>query len=755
LRQQLAELEHEISASQQRATELKGNADREENRIHFHEERLRELESQNARALSEITQAEERKLLAEQEVADLVERIRGAEARVAELRTLLEERRCALTAVEQELIEKQRTLRQAQSDAFASAQTLSKVRNELTALDLQKEAHAVRIQKISAEKIQLEEERLRLEARITEFQANVEAEKAGVAAKRGTVEERQARLRELQQELQEAGRELDAITRRQAEVRSKLNVLEQLESSHEGFSSGALAALQGNGGVLGSLADRIRVPEGRHIAAVEAALGHHLQLVLAEQPETACSILSDLTAGRKGRASIAALRWNDASVGAPDSTAAQGADFGAPEVVATADTEAPTSTEAPVESASTVGEALPPGVSRLIDAVEADESVRPLLRGLLGRTLLAPTLDVASAARRQTGEDYDYVTEAGELLSRHGVFTGGTGNGNGKPSSSILARKNQITELRAQATQLLDEVETASRHRGALQAEQTELQAGLQEAQTELRAQEVAVATHQGEFNALVNSRRILEQRVDAVVYEIESLAAQEREGTEKREALAQRLVAAEAAETEAQLRVTTQTGEIEGLRLNRDEANAALTDTKVTFASEEQSLSGLARQRAPLEQRIREMGALVEQRRAECGGFLQRKAQSESDIVAARASIERLNHEREVVNGQIAELGSRRDGQVSASSKSTRSTRRRSQRVHHDHDRRRRARPHCKRGTPEEMAASGASTDWASVSDQVTALQKRIDEMGPVNLVAIEEYEEAEQRHTFLSAAA
>jgi chromosome segregation protein len=37
-------------------------------------------------------------------------------------------------------------------------------------------------------------------------------------------------------------------------------------------------------------------------------------------------------------------------------------------------------------------------------------------------------------------------------------------------------------------------------------------------------------------------------------------------------------------------------------------------------------------------------------------------------------------------------------------------------------------------------------------VAEQVGALQKRIDEMGPVNLVAIEEYEETEQRHQFLS---
>src|SRR3989475_9094380 len=53
---------------------------------------------------------------------------------------------------------------------------------------------------------------------------------------------------------------------------------------------------------------------------------------------------------------------------------------------------------------------------------------------------------------------------------------------------------------------------------------------------------------------------------------------------------------------------------------------------------------------------------------------------------------------------------------------------------------------------TPEEMAASGTATDWNAVAEQVTALQTRLDEMGPVNLVAIEEYEETEQRNPFLS---
>ena len=78
---------------------------------------------------------------------------------------------------------------------------------------------------------------------------------------------------------------------------------------------------------------------------------------------------------------------------------------------------------------------------------------------------------------------------------------------------------------------LQEKVAEASRKRGALLSEQTELQASLQEAQTELRQQEVAIATREGEFNALQNSNRLLHQKIETVVYEVTSLAAQEKEG--------------------------------------------------------------------------------------------------------------------------------------------------------------------------------------------------------------------------------
>ncbi|MBK8002172.1 MAG: AAA family ATPase [Verrucomicrobia bacterium] len=430
-----------------------------------------------------------------------------------------------------------------------------------------------------------------------------------------------------------------------------------------------------------------------------------------------------------------------------------------------------------------------------VSVVDSDASVQSLIGGLLGRMMIVPDLTAATAALRASNGEFDFVTATGELLTRHGIFTGGAGNGNGnKAPGSILGRKNQIAELQAQLAQIQEQVNEASRKKGALQSEQTSLQASLQQAQTELRNQEVAIAAHEGEFNALTNSQRSLNSKIETVVYEVQALAAHEQEGQQKRAALAEVVTQAEVREQASQTQVTEITTSLEQLRHQRDAANSVLTEAKVTLASEEQLCVSLARQKGPLEQRLRELAQIVQQRRNECSSFLQRKSQFETEIGESQRQIQRLTHEREVVNQHTAELVAQKETQdqaIGTREESLRELRRRltevqqlrgtlevelAQKTMSVQNLRERiqqkyqvniddVRSECititiadegpariQTLTPEEMAASGASTDWASVSDQVVALQKRIDEMGPVNLVAIEEYEETEQRHTFLT---
>jgi chromosome segregation protein len=239
---------------------------------------------------------------------------------------------------------------------------------------------------------------------------------------------------------------------------------------------------------------------------------------------------------------------------------------------------------------------------------------------------------------------------------------------------------------------------------------------------------------------------------------------------------------------------VTDLNGGIEGLRQQRDLANTSLTEAKVALATEEQMVASFSKQKVPLEQRIRELGQIVEQRRVEIGSAIHRKDQAEAEVEESKQQIERLRHERSQVGLQTAELMAQKgaqEGDIATREETLRSQRNRLTQLQQQRgtvdvelaqknmsvqNLRERIqqkyqvnlddiRSECitityadegpakvETLTPEQMAAVGAATDWNAVIEQVSALQKRIDEIGPVNLVAIEEYEETEQRHNFLT---
>jgi chromosome segregation protein len=578
------------------------------------------------------------------------------------------------------------------------------------------------------------------------------------------LEERQVRLRAIQGEITGAAQELDGVMRRQAEKRSRLNVLEQLDTQHEGFSQGALAALRQSSDVLGSIADRLRVPT-EHVTAVEAMLGHHLQVVLTAQPEAATRILGDLQANRKGRASIASL----------------------------------TLVTAGADAAGVMDPGEPPvrGAVAALGVVESDPEIRPLLEAWLGRAWIVADLAEATIGHAASGGRADFVTAAGDLLTRTGVYTGGAAGASGKTASSILGRKNQIAELQGELAGIQEAVEEAGRKKGALQAEQTALQASLEQARTELRQHEVAVATRQGEFNALQNSRRSLQLKFEGTVRDLEQLTAQEADGVEKRNRLAESLASSEVTEREAVERVADCTAAVEEYRTGRDAATSTLGDAKVALATEEQLMASHGRQRIPLEQRLRELGQLIDRLTGELGSFDGRRGQFQAEIEESRSQVERLRHERSTVADQVAikleekaaldadiqtreerlrdhrgrltQIQTRR-GQIDVElAQKTMSVESLREKITEKYQLRMEdIGPEVLRvvvpedgGIPKievlEVGKGGEGevevTDWGLVGTQVQALQKRLDEIGPVNLVAIDEYEETEGRHNFLNS--
>ncbi|MDP7291918.1 MAG: chromosome segregation protein SMC [Verrucomicrobiota bacterium] len=750
-RQQRGAIEKQVSEAQENDANLQAELERLESRIQFSHERIRELDEQVAKAYDDIAQAEQRRSDAEQELAEMQGKLGNADNAVGDKRRAVDEKQAACDALEEELGQRQEALRQAQSESYSVAQELTRVRNEINSIDLQKRGNTVRLEKLTSEKTQLEEESAKLREQLGQFSSDVESRRSTAQSHRGTVEERQQRLVELQEHLAKLTVELNDLLRVQAEKRSRLNVLKQLKASNEGVSAGAQAAISESEAALGLLADQIRVP-GEHVAAVEAALGRHLQLVITRQATDAQSILASLNEGKKGRADIVAL--NLISGGAP-----------------------------PAIDTAKLGEF---GGVAALGQVGCDAAVQPLLDRLLGRLVIVPDLDAAMRGRERHS-DLDFVTSAGELLSRHGVFSGGRGNGN--TSASLLARKNEIAGLEKELEGLGGNVDELSCEKGDMQGEQTSLQAGLQQEQNELRQQEVSIASSEGELKALENSQRVLAQKIEGVTFELESLAGQESEGSGKRDQLAAELVSLEEREVANSTLLGEVTGVVEGLRGRRDAANAELTEAKVGLASEEQLLASFRRQLEPLNVRIGELGQLVTQRRGDIEAAGNKKTQTEKEIADSTQRIGAVRVEREQSSGNIAGLllqKAEADQKVEEREEALRAVR---EELSSSQERRSKlevelaqnnmmaenlceriqekyqvvlqdVEPECLKVTGDEagslevetVADGGVETDWERVGEKVAELQDRIDRMGPVNLVAIEEYKEIEQRYAELT---
>ena len=756
LRQTLTGLDRKISATQQRGLELKSEVERHENRIQYNEQRMEELAAQHADAEADIAGAQERRKQVDAELEGINQQLSDSGHSLDRAHQHVSEKRSVVETAESEISQRQSELNGTNNEATQLTQRLTGSRNQLNALELQNQGNAARLEKLSAEKIQLEEERSKLETSLSEFERSVEDDSLHVETHRGTVEERQARLSVIGTDLSGTEESLDELLQRQAEAKSRKDVLKQLIESKEGFSAGAQTVLTQFDSAIGSLADQIRVPD-EHVRAVEAALGANLQLVITEQPQSADQMLQRLAQGEQGRASIVALELLRERGGAiPPSD-------------------------------------IPEGAMPALDIVEIDDPIQPLLQTLLGRTLIVDSLETATRLWRMSPGRFDYVTRRGESLSQQGVYTGGQGEG--KEHHSVLARRNQIDELATQLDALGRQIDESSRAKGQLLAEQTELQASLQNARDELSDREVAIATRKGEFKALQNSRQVLEQKIEAVVFEVQNLAEQEESSKGKSIELNARIRQLEERDRQIQSLIVGHETFIQEQRDHREVAQEELTEAKVALSKAEEQESSLQVQKSPMEQQLAELQRTLERAQQTLSESSERKVQFESQNAESRLEIERLRVDREACSEEITELtqgrnkqaadAERREMELSEKRNSLTEMQERKGEIEVEVTQKQMKQEQLidriqekydldlrelqgdvttinitadGQTTTETITAdethteTDAPTDWEVVRAKVEEMQNKIDSMGPVNLVAIDEYQEVEERFNFLN---
>lgn len=733
-RQRIQESEHRLADVRQAVQKVQAELERLLERREQLGVQAREVEAELARIDLEVQTAHERlaALAAEREATRqaLAAAERQSAARreaAAGLEARLEQRRAGMVDVRDRL----EALRLEQVRLAAERTDLMRAAGELRERESQLGRRAERLAREQAD-AQAEAERL-VAARQALESRRAEALSAlgSLAAERGRLAEALARAEQaLAQVEAEAAEHRLALAAR----RSSLEALQALERAREGYGAG-VRALFADGrsrieGIVGTVADLLEVPPDLE-RAVEAVLGERLQWIVVERFDQARSAVAWLQANQAGPATFLPL-----------------------DTVATTDRPGPPSGD---------GDGALEWLTRRVTA-----PAPALVGALLGRVALVDHLDRAEALWRANGVVATYVTPAGEVLGATGRLRGG-GTEPDAAASSLLARKRRIRELEHEVRRLQALAAAAGRRAAALGEEVGTLKARLPRVEGEIQSAEAERLAGDKDLEQVAREHERVRRHLETVRLEIEQV---EQEGLDTAGRLAdleQRIAAARAAEADHERAMATLRAALEAAQAEEAELVAELTACRVEVASIGERVEALGRELSRLdeiEEDLRRRLGQADARRAELGErriWLQQERRR-TDEAAREVAAERDRGEEEAralteahqalldeLRGIEADLG-----RVEVD------RRRLGGEIHEMELRATEWRVRRDELVLEVQRTHGVSADALAARHDPTvdvgALRQRIGELdellaaiGPVNLVADEEYRELDERLTFL----
>lgn len=384
-----------------------------------------------------------------------------------------------LISLNDEINENQKLIESVKGDVIDLLNYASEKRNVISGLNTMKLNLEKRLNQIQNEKLQLDEanrltlkevsnindETARLESLCTEQQLSIEKQKNGLSQRMKELDNGEKTEMQKQQELTVAT--------------SRMRALKEITDSYEGYQFGVKNLLIAqkhqryiDSGIYGTVADVISVKQQYEIA-IETALGGAMQNIICESEDNAKKAIEFLKRNNYGRVTFLPLSTMK------------------PRVIETSD----------LKLLSMKG-----CISTAINLVTFDQKYYTALAYLLGRVLVANSLDNAINIAKQCNFIFKIVTTQGEILNPGGSMTGGSQ----KRSNFLLSRKRQLIEYERKINGLNIELNQIKQHNQKLKIEIQDKQKMIEDNTDSLYAtkSEVAVLKKQ-----LQEKQNLLDER--------------------------------------------------------------------------------------------------------------------------------------------------------------------------------------------------------------------------------------------------
>lgn len=613
-----------------------------------------------------------------------------------------------------------------------SAAREAECRNAIATLTRQRDEAQRRLQRLSSEQADAADRLAALEALATNRQAEVVAFRDRLHAAQGEKERRAERIRQLAEARRGCERTLNETQSVLLQLRSRLDSVREIQRNYEGYQRGVRSILLGaqpEGGVLGVVADVIGVPE-QYERAVAAALGDRLQYVIVRQEDDGVGAVATLRQEDSGRGSFIPL------------------------------------SPRPVRMHGNGASGLNGHTRRLLDLVDVEEPYRRVAETLLGEVVLVPDLNSGLALWRKNGVHVTMVTPEGDVIDATGVITGGSE----RPlEEDIVSRRRVGHELAIDVAAAEERLGAARTQLERLQRELSEEEAALKALDQETHALAVELVAGEKDLERLESERPRWLDRLEVARFESASATAEE---TQRAAAIQQ--VEADLAEVSAQrealetvLRAALETAALATARV--DDLSGELTGIKVRVAERRQrqeaaiaALSRLSLQREELTARNTALASEIEETQREYASLQTAVQEGESQSVTQQGqrqgievAIDRARTALEAASAAVVE----HDGLLSHTRTQLDDVRTQSS--------------HCEIAMTEkrlrcqqlaenirEKYATEVADQPPSVPDEdaeqamvrLETLRERLSRLGEVNVGAIDELQELEQRAGFLA---
>ncbi len=737
------ELEERLRQTRQRLSELRLESERTRGRLESQARQIADIELR-------LTQGETQTKSLEARAEQLTAAIETHARTLAELEQAAREAQQALAEKTRERERLQAELRKRQQAIEAARKTVlrllgeaSRLRSELTQADEFLASIGRDMARTGKERESAGEELQRLAGRRAEVNRELEVKRADLAkvvSRRAEVEKALGRLRS---ELAESRQRLESLRSETSQLRARRESLEEI-LSHRAYTTESVkrfftTVAEKPGGLepMGVLADFIDV-EPEYEKAVEEFLHDELEYIVVRNWSQARQGIELMRREVEGRATFLVHPEPDLSFGE-----------GAP--------EPPLGPETGI-------------VTRLSDVLRMTNGLTHAPTELvprIGRCLIAESHE---AARRLAQQYPDFYFLLQDGVCYHGYAVAGGKKSKGGP----LALKRELREIRGQLARCEAQLAEAARAVESLEERLGTMTEQLESLRTGQQQREKEVVALESEVRKLEEEQRRAEQRHRVAVAELERLEEAQREARRRREELVaavEEREKARQAEEEALEKARREVEELEGRAARVAEEHAALR-VQLAERDERRRAEQTARQRveaqkAEIDKTRQSVAAEMERLGVERARLLENNIELDKRSAELARQIEAAEKEVERLSGEEIQLRER----LAALEEELKQLRVQAQEAHEQRSQievalaERRAdlkylEETCIKElkmTLQELAeAEPEELDEEALADaeeQYERLKTRIENLGPVNPAALEEYEEARQRYEFLNA--